>query len=229
MPLSCGDGRSCRFDRRYDLASTVGDPRRLAITDQPASQPDGSGAGRDERWCILGGHATGGHDRDVGERTAQLTDERRPGNRGREELDRGGTRAPCHEGFGRRSAPRQGRDASIGRPGDEVRIDVWHHQECCPGVDSPASRLDRQDRPGADLQAVSRPTPGDRFQRSQRVGLRLVERQLERPDTSRSEGIGDGNGTLRVEMTCNRDDTAPGDALGDGRSGAAQVGLTVIC
>jgi hypothetical protein len=78
------------------------------------------------------------------------------------------------------------------------------------------------------MHAVPRPSPGDRFQRSQRVRLRLVERQLERPDTSRSEGIGDGNGTLRVEMTCNRDDTAGGDAPGDGRSGAAQVGLTII-
>ncbi len=142
-------------------------PAGIRVADEPAAEPDGDRAGRDERAGRLGGDPTGRHDRDVGERARELADEARAERRGREELHGGRAGSPGGQDLGRGRGAGECRDPAFGRPGDELGVGVRHDQERGPGIDGVPGGLDREHRPGTDRQAVAARPAGDRLDRAE--------------------------------------------------------------
>ncbi len=89
--------------------------------------------------------------------------------------------------------------ADQGRPGDQLRVEMRHDEEPCPGVDGPARCLIGQHGPGADLDPETGADARRLLQGSERVRLRLVERQLERPNAADGQRLGDPRDVARPE------------------------------
>ena len=201
-----------------DRGGTFADPARHAITEQPPAHPDCDCARGDERGRGLDGHAAGRHERDLGERAAHLAHEARACRRGGEELDRGRACPPCPEDLGRRRAPGECGDAAAGRPRYEFLVEVRHHEEGRAGVDRPGGRLDRQDRPGADLESEVTGEVRGRFDRCEGGVLRLIQRQLECTDATGRQGLGDRRDRGWSDVPADGDDAHDEQSWRDRRS-----------
>ncbi len=149
----------------------------------------------------------------------ELTDERRTGDRGREELDRRRSGPPSGQGFGRGHRPGEGRDALARCPGDELRIDHRHHQEGGARGEGRRRIFGGQDRACPDEQIAAGAEPGvERGDRFECPGA--ADGDLERSDTGGHKALANLNHGPRIQPPPDGDDSALDDP---GRDGDARL------
>ena len=135
-----------------------------------------------------------------------------PGDRGREQLDRGRPRPPRREHLRRRQGARERRDPALGGPRDQHRVRVGHHQEPRAGLDGALGGLRGEHRAGPDDEWSAADVARNRRDRLERVVLRIVEGQLERPDAARHQPVGDRLDPVAGEPPPDGDDAACDEA-----------------
>ena len=99
------------------------------------------------------------------ERAAELADEGRTGDRGREELHGRGARPPGSEDLGRGECAGQERDSALDGPIDQLGIDMRRHEEGRARIDGSFGGLECQHGPRADLECGALCVAGGRPER----------------------------------------------------------------
>lgn len=162
----------------------LGDP---VGADERGTDAETAGTGLEEG--LRGGqiHAAGGHEADLGQRSAQGFEVVRPSDIGREDFDDIGSCLPGGEDLGGGEGAGHDHSAVASGQADDIQVDDWGDEELSTGEEGVASRFGIEDGTGTEDDAVSERAANGR---DHLIGAGHGVGDFDRLESAGEEGLG---------------------------------------